>query len=104
MKLTKFHGVSGLQVGSVSDLGEPILVLSDGHAFVHSKKLGSWLRIADDHAPNSEFYQLLPPPGDDSLLSKLQVRSPLSLVQMKATDPFVLSKPTILNPFLCTTK
>uniref|UniRef100_A0A7S2ZSX4 Protein HIRA n=2 Tax=Rhodosorus marinus TaxID=101924 RepID=A0A7S2ZSX4_9RHOD len=62
----------GISVGSVSDREEPILVLSDGHAFVYNQRLQSWLRVADDHSPNSEYYRLVPPAGDKSLLSKLQ--------------------------------
>jgi len=62
----------GISVASISENVRPILVLSDGHAFVHEPKLSCWMRVADDHAPNSDFYRLVPAPGDDSLLSKMQ--------------------------------
>lgn len=41
--------------GRVTSQGEPLLILSDSHAFSYSRDWCSWLRIADDSVPNSEF-------------------------------------------------
>lgn len=52
--------------------GEPILILSDGHVFVFSRDLCSWLRVADDNAPNSDYTRTLPATGPVGLLRSLQ--------------------------------
>eukprot|EP00173_Palmaria_palmata_P005075 Plantae.Rhodophyta-Palmaria_palmata.ctg8209.p1 GENE.Plantae.Rhodophyta-Palmaria_palmata.ctg8209~~Plantae.Rhodophyta-Palmaria_palmata.ctg8209.p1 ORF type:complete len:282 (-),score=38.04 Plantae.Rhodophyta-Palmaria_palmata.ctg8209:238-1083(-) len=62
-----------IAVGRVTDAGEPLLILSDSHAFFYSKDLCSWLRVADDAAPNSEFTRgSTSPPVAAGLVRSLQ--------------------------------
>lgn len=56
----------------VTEHGEPILVLSDRHAFAYSRDFCSWLRVADDHSPNSDYSRTLPAPKNVGLLRSLQ--------------------------------
>lgn len=56
----------------VTKFGEPILVLSDGHAFVYSRDFCSWLRVADDSSPNSEYRRSVPPSKRVGILRSLQ--------------------------------
>lgn len=56
----------------VTELGEPILVLSDGHAFVYSRDFCSWLRVADDSSPNSDFVRTIPSSKNVGILRSLQ--------------------------------
>ncbi|CDF37842.1 unnamed protein product [Chondrus crispus] len=56
----------------VTAAGEPILLLSDGHAFVYSTAFCAWLRVADDSAPNSEYVRTIPSTKKVGLLRSLQ--------------------------------
>lgn len=56
----------------VTAFGEPILILSDGHVFVYSRNFSSWLRIADDQSPNSDYLRILPSSGPVGILRSLQ--------------------------------
>lgn len=56
----------------VTQHGEPILILSDGHVFVYSKDFASWLRVADDLSPNSDYMRTVPPTKKVGLLRSLQ--------------------------------
>lgn len=56
----------------VTESGEPILLLSDGHAFVYSTDFCSWLRVADDSAPNSDYVRTIPASKKVGLLRSLQ--------------------------------
>lgn len=56
----------------VTAQGEPVLVLSDRHAFAYSRDMCAWVRIADDSAPNSEFTRSLPTTKKVGLLRSLQ--------------------------------
>lgn len=56
----------------VTESGEPILVLSNGHAYVYSTNFCSWLRVADDSAPNSDFVRTVPSTKKVGLLRSLQ--------------------------------
>ena len=56
----------------VTQYGEPILILSDSQVYVFSKNFGSWLRVADDLAPNSEYMRTVPPTKKVGLLRMLQ--------------------------------
>jgi TUP1-like enhancer of split len=52
---TRAEVYRSISIGRVTDQGEPLLILSDSHAFFYSRDLCSWLRVADDAAPNSEY-------------------------------------------------
>lgn len=52
--------------------GEPVLVLSDRHAFVYSRDFCAWVRVADNSAPNSEFTRALPSNKKVGILRSLQ--------------------------------
>ncbi|CAN8066593.1 unnamed protein product [Agarophyton chilense] len=52
--------------------GEPILILSDGHVFVYSRDFCSWLRVADDNSPNSDYTRIIPSSGNVGILRSLQ--------------------------------
>lgn len=52
---TRAETYRSISMGRVTDQGEPLLILSDCHVFFYSRDLCSWLRVADDTAPNSEF-------------------------------------------------
>ncbi|KAI0559609.1 WD40/YVTN repeat-like containing protein [Gracilaria domingensis] len=56
----------------VTTYGEPILILSDGHVFVYSRDFSSWLRVADDNSPNSDYTRIVPTPGPVGILRSLQ--------------------------------
>lgn len=56
----------------VTGSGEPILILSDGHSFVYSRDFCSWLRVADNSTPNSDYVRTLPSPKKAGLLRSLQ--------------------------------
>lgn len=56
----------------VTPFGEPILMLSDGHSFVYSRDLCSWVRVADDTLPNSEFRRTVKESDKVGLLRLLQ--------------------------------
>lgn len=61
----------------VTCVGEPIVCLSDGHAFVYSRDLCSWLRVADDSLPNSEFRRTVNSSSKVGILRSLQSGSGL---------------------------
>lgn len=63
----------------VTDRGEPILILSDGHAFVYSREFCSWLRVADSSAPNSDFVRTVPSSRKVGILRSLQPGNGLTL-------------------------
>lgn len=52
---TRAETYRSISMGRVTNQGEPLLIFSDSHAFFYSRDLCSWLRVADDTAPNSEF-------------------------------------------------
>eukprot|EP00178_Gracilaria_changii_P020560 TRINITY_DN598_c0_g3_i2.p1 TRINITY_DN598_c0_g3~~TRINITY_DN598_c0_g3_i2.p1 ORF type:complete len:1034 (+),score=156.92 TRINITY_DN598_c0_g3_i2:1100-4201(+) len=52
--------------------GEPILILSDGHVFVYSRSFSSWLRVADDNSPNSDYTRIIPASQPVGILRSLQ--------------------------------
>ncbi|KAA8494168.1 Protein HIRA [Porphyridium purpureum] len=45
--------------------GEPLITMSDGHAFVFHTNLQSWVRVADDSYPNSEYFRPAVSGGDN---------------------------------------
>lgn len=59
----------------VTSFGEPILTLSDGHGFVYSRDFCTWLRVADDASPNSEFRRTIGSSSKVGILRSLQSRS-----------------------------
>lgn len=63
----------------VTERGEPILVLSDGHTFVYSRDFCSWLRVADNSSPNSDFLRTVPSTKKVGLLRSLQPGNGLTL-------------------------
>lgn len=70
-----FRSISQVRVTSK---GEPILVFSDGHVFFYSSELCSWLRIADDSTPNSEFIRTVPSSPDVGIVRSLQANASTS--------------------------
>lgn len=59
----------------VTEHGEPILILSDGHAFLYSRDFCTWLRVADDFSPNSDYQRLVSSSKSVGILRSLQAES-----------------------------
>lgn len=61
----------------VTSAGEPIVCLSDGYVFVYSCEFCSWLRVADDSLPNSEFRRTVGSTSKVGIVRALQSSSGL---------------------------
>lgn len=64
--------VRAIALGRITEAGEPILVMSDRHAFVYSRNFCAWLRVADDSSPNSEYARTLASTKKVGMLRSLQ--------------------------------
>lgn len=53
----------------LSSAGQPLLVLSNGHAYVHHGGMRSWMRVADDAFPASAFTSNLTSPTGSTRVS-----------------------------------
>jgi len=67
--------VTYTQLIRITERGEPVLVLSNDQSFAYDAQLCSWVRIADNHFKNSEFYRTLASSASEkSILKQSMVR------------------------------